>query len=180
MDQESYEYTGMIADAWDLLRGDTSTWSDRFFYRELIGQHGQPVLDVGCGTGRLLLDYLAQGIDIDGADNSPEMLAICVEKAQRLGLNPRVFKQAMERLDLPRTYRMIMVPSSSFQLLIDPQDAQEAMHRFFRHLKSGGVLLMPLIPLWNASTTKGIIQGEGELNGKATRPGRGTTTATGD
>lgn len=30
-----------------------------------------------CGTGRLLLDYLAQGIDIDGVDNSPEMLALC-------------------------------------------------------------------------------------------------------
>src|SRR6266581_3252376 len=105
MDQESYEYTGMMADAWDLLRGDTSIWSDRFFYRDLIGQYGQPVLDVGCGTGRLLLDYLAQGIDIDGVDNSPEMLAICVEKAQRLDLHPRVFEQAMERLDLHRADR---------------------------------------------------------------------------
>jgi len=175
MDQESYEYTGMMADAWDLLRGDTSTWSDRFFYRELIGQYGQPVLDVGCGTGRLLLDYLAQGIDIDGADNSPEMLAICVEKAQRLGLNPRVFEQAMERLDLPRSYRMIMVPSSSFQLLIDPQVAQEAMHRFFRHLESGGVLVMPFMLLWNEPTTERIVQGGWELTGEAGRHADGST-----
>jgi len=175
MDQESYEYTGMMADAWDLLRGDTSTWSDRFFYRDLIGQYGQPVLDVGCGTGRLLLDYLAQGIDIDGVDNSPEMLAICVEKAQRPGLHPRVFEQAMERLDLPRTYRMIMVPSSSFQLLIDPQDAQEAMHRFFRHLESGGVLVMPFMVLWNEPTTERIVQGGWELTGEAGRPADGST-----
>src|SRR5437764_12007966 len=153
MNQESYEYTGMIADAWDLLRGDTSTWSDRFFYRDLIGQYGQPVLDVGCGTGRLLLDYLAQGIDIDGVDSSPEMLAICVEKAQRAGLHSRVFEQAMERLDLPRTYRMIMVPSSSFQLLIDPQAAQEAMHRLLRHLESVGVLGMPVVLVRTAPTT---------------------------
>src|SRR5438874_12192972 len=124
MDQESYEYTGMMADAWDLLRGDTSSWSDRFFYRELIGQYGQPVLDVGCGTGRLLIDYLAQGIDIDGVDNSPEMLAICVEKAQRAGLRLGVFEQAMQRLDSPRTYRIIMLLSSSLQLPIDPRDAR--------------------------------------------------------
>jgi len=39
----------------------------------VIAQAGQPVLDVGCGTGRLLLDYMQQGIDVDGMDNSPEM-----------------------------------------------------------------------------------------------------------
>ena len=63
MDPKSYEYTGMRASAWDLLRGDTSNWSDRFFYRDLIRHYGQPALDVGCGTGRLLLDYLAQGCE---------------------------------------------------------------------------------------------------------------------
>src|SRR5438270_6436141 len=126
MDSENYEYRGFLASAWDLLRGDTSEWSDRPFYRNIILQSGQPALDIGCGTGRLLLDYLAEGIDIDGVDNSPEMLAICREKAQWLGLHPRVFEQAMERLELPRTYRVILVPSSSFQLLIDLRDAQEA------------------------------------------------------
>src|ERR1700758_5025528 len=103
MAMESYEYTGMIAAAWDLLRGDTSGWSDRFFYRNVIARYGQPVLDAGCGTGRLLLDYLAQGIDIDGVDISPEMLAICAEKAQQLGLRPVVFEQTMQKLDLPRS-----------------------------------------------------------------------------
>ena len=74
-----YEYRGLMAEAWDVLRGDTSDWSDRFFYRDVIEQSGQPVLDVGCGTGRLLLDYAAQGIDIDGVDNSPEMLTLWKE-----------------------------------------------------------------------------------------------------
>src|SRR5947207_15921132 len=119
MNQESYEYTGMMADAWDLLRGDTSTWSDRFFYRDLIGQHGQPALDVGCGTGRLLLDFLAQGIDIDGVDNSPEMIELCRQKAHRLGLRPALFQQPMEDLQLLRAYHTIIVPSSSFQLVTD-------------------------------------------------------------
>jgi len=167
---EGYEYRGMMAAAWDLLRGDTSNWEDRFFYRDLILRYGQPALDVGCGTGRLLLDYLVQGIDIDGVDVSPEMLAICAEKARQPGLHPRVFEQVMQRLDLPRTYRTIMVPSSSFQLLTDPQDAQEAMRRFFRHLEPGGILVMPFMLLWNEPTTQRIVRGPWELNGEAVRP----------
>src|SRR5437667_756899 len=175
MDLESYEYRGMMAAAWDLLRGDTTTWEDRFFYRDLIVRYGQPVLDVGCGTGRLLLDYLTQGMDIDGVDASPEMLAICAEKAQQLGLHPRVFEQVMQKLDLPRAYRTIMVPSSSFQLLTDPRDAQEAMHRFFRHLEPGGILVMPFMLLWNEPTTQLIVQSTWKVNGEAVRPGDGST-----
>jgi len=87
--ETDYEYNGLMALFWDLLRGDTSQWPDRFFFKEVILSSGQPALDVGCGTGRLLLDYLAEGIDIDGVDNSQEMLEICREKAGKLGLKPR-------------------------------------------------------------------------------------------
>ncbi len=143
-----YEYRGLLAETWDLLRGDTSAWEDRAFYRELIAESGQPVLDVGCGTGRLLLDYLAASIDIDGVDNSPEMLARCRARAEAAGLRPSLSLQSMEALDLPRRYRTIIVPSSSFQLLTDPDDAAEAMRRFRAHLEPGGTLAMPFMILW--------------------------------
>ena len=143
-----YEYKGLMAQAWDLLRGDTSQWSDRFFYLEAIHRYGQPVLDVGCGTGRLLLDYLAQGIDIDGVDNSPEMLALCREKAAALGLQPRLYEQYMETLALPRTYRTVLVPSSSLQLIIDREMAGLALLRFYAHLEEGGALVAPFMALW--------------------------------
>ena len=58
MTDPDYEYRGMIASSWDLLRGNTSKWSDRSFFRTIIADNGQLALDVGCGTGRLLLDYL--------------------------------------------------------------------------------------------------------------------------
>ncbi|MGA7729908.1 MAG: class I SAM-dependent methyltransferase [Chloroflexia bacterium] len=147
-----YEYRGLIAQSWDLLRGDTSNWDDRFFYKEVVRRTGDPVLDVGCGTGRLLLDFMADGVDIDGVDNSPEMLALLREKAEGLGLQPNVYQQTMEALALPRKYRTIIVPSSSFQLVISPEDAGEAMRRFHAHLLSGGTLAMPFMILWSEAS----------------------------
>jgi ubiquinone/menaquinone biosynthesis C-methylase UbiE len=148
---KDYDYRGLVAEAWDLLRGDTSAWADRAFYRAVIGQRGGPVLDVGCGTGRLLLDYLDAGFDIDGVDNSPEMLAICREKAAVAGLDVRrrLFLQDMERLALPRRYAVVLVPSSSFQLLTDPAAAEQTLARFFECLEAGGLLVMPFMSkLW--------------------------------
>ena len=148
MDQPEYEYRGLIASSWDLMRGDTSQWDDRRRYLELIEQYGQPVLVVGCGTGRLVLDYLGAGIDVDGVDISPEMLAICRDKAERLGLQPTLYEQPMEALGLPRRYRTILVPSSSFQLVTDPDAAAAAMRRFLAHLEPGGALAMSIMVLW--------------------------------
>ncbi len=173
MTHENYEYSGLMAEAWDLLRGDTSQWSDRFFYRDLIAQSGQPALDVGCGTGRLLLDYLAAGIDIDGVDNSPEMLAICRAKAATLGLTPALYEQTMEALDLPRRYRTLMVPSSSFQLVTDPAAAEQALRRFFDHLLPGGLLVMPFMVVYHGDTTQTIVREDWQLNGERARPSDG-------
>lgn len=148
MNETDYEYRGLMAATWDTLRGDTSRWGDRAAFRELIVRHGQPALDVGCATGRLLLDYLAEGIDIDGVDLSPEMLELCRAKGAARGLNPTLYQQSMESLDLPRRYGTILVPSSTFQLIIDPAQARDAMRRFFDHLLPGGGLTMTFMPLW--------------------------------
>jgi SAM-dependent methyltransferase len=143
----AYEYHGLMAEAWDLLRGDTSDWDDRPFYLRTIREVGEPALDVGCGTGRLLLDYLGKGIDIDGVDVSPEMLALCRAKARALGLTPRLYEQRIEELDLPRHYRTIIVPSSSIQLVLDKDAATRAVVRLAAHLELGGVLVMPFMIL---------------------------------
>lgn len=131
-------------------RDTTKRWDDSIFFLDMVARYGQPVLDVGCATGRIVLDYLAQGIDTDGVDNSPELLAICRDKAAQVGLSPQLYEQWMEALDLPRTYRTILVPSSSFQLVTDVDNARAAMQGFFNHLQTGGVLIMPFGHDWQA------------------------------
>jgi ubiquinone/menaquinone biosynthesis C-methylase UbiE len=168
--EKGHEYRGLVASTWDAFRGDTSNWPDRGFYLEAIRRYGQPVLDVGCGTGRLLIDYASQGIDIDGVDISPEMLDLCRDKAARSGISVTLFQQRMEDLELPRRYRCILVPSSSFQLLLDPEGAVRAMVRLFNQLEPGGALLMPFMTLWRQGEPL-----ETEWTKEAVRPADGAT-----
>ena len=165
MTTPNYEYYGLMVKYWDLLRGDTSNWEDRFFYLDVIRKYGGPVLYIGCGAGRLILDFVSQGIDIDGVDNSPEMITLCKQNAEKKGLTPKLYYQSMTELDLPRSYQTILVPSSSFQLLVDETLPPIAMKRFFDHLLPGGVLAMPFMALWKEGEPL-----ESEFTQEAVRP----------
>jgi SAM-dependent methyltransferase len=144
----NYDYYGMLASTWDLWRDNTANWSDRNLFLEIIKQYGQPALDIGCGTGRLVIDYQQEGIDTDGIDNSPEMIAICKEKADKLNLTPNLYVQDMLTLDLPRRYRVIIGSSSVLQLLTNIEDARIALRRFYDHLEPGGVFITPFAFDW--------------------------------
>jgi len=144
----NYEYYGLMVKYWDLLRGDTSNWPDRFFYLDVIKKSGQPVLDVGCSSGRLVLDYLSQGIDIDGVDISPEMISLCKQNAEKKNIKPNLYVQSMTELNMPRKYQTILVPSSSIQLLLEPGLPLQTMKRFYDHLESGGTLVSPFMTIW--------------------------------
>jgi SAM-dependent methyltransferase len=170
MTTPNYEYYGLMVRYWDLLRGDTSNWSDRFFYLDIIKKSGEPVLDVGCSSGRLILDYLSQGIDIDGVDISPEMISLCKQNAEKKNLRPNLYVQSMTELNLSRKYRTILAPSSSIQLLLEPGLPLQAMKRFYDHLESGGTVVSPFMTLWRAGDPL-----EGEFTQEAIRPEDGAT-----
>jgi ubiquinone/menaquinone biosynthesis C-methylase UbiE len=170
MSESEYEYYGLMAQTWDLFRGDTSQWEDRQFYLDLLHESGQPVLDVGCGTGRLLVDYLSQGVDIDGVDVSPEMLALCRQKAEAQGLKATLYEGNMETMRLPRHYRTILVPSSCFQLVLEPERAHRAIDNFYKHLLPGGTLVMPFMKLWFEG-----YDSSWRLTGEKVRPSDGAT-----
>jgi len=127
---------GLIARWWAEFKLDGP---DIPYFQSLIERYGQPALDVACGTGRLLLPYLRAGLDVDGCDISPDMLALCRDKAAREGLAPHLYRQAMHELDLPRTYKTIYL-CGSFGLGGGRDLALRALHRFHHHLQPGGVL----------------------------------------
>jgi SAM-dependent methyltransferase len=136
-------WTGLAAKIWDPSGGDEPQ-ADYPYIKQLLEQNPGVALDVGCGTGRLLVRYLKEGFEVEGIDTSADMLAICREKAAAQGLNPVLYEGYMQNLDLPRKYQVIYVPCGSFCLVTDRAQALETLRRFYDHLNPGGLLVFNL------------------------------------
>ena len=131
---------GLVAQWWAEFNVDAPELP---YYQEQIERHGEPVLDLACGTGRLLLPLLRAGIDVDGCDISPDMLRLCQEKVAHEALAPRLYQQAMHELDLPRTYKTIYI-CDSFGLAGGRELDQAALRQCYAHLDAGGALVFNL------------------------------------
>ena len=128
---------GLVAQWWAEFNTDGPEVE---YFRRFV-EAGQPALDVGCGTGRLLLPYLRAGLDVDGCDVSPDMLAHCRDAAAREGLEPDLYPQAMHELDLPRRYRTIFI-CGALGLGSTREQDKEGLRRVFAHLDPGGTLVL--------------------------------------
>ena len=113
------------------------------YFRGLIAEHVAPALDAGCGTSRLLIPLLREGIDVDGVDLSDDMLAYCRRRAERDGLTPRLFAQPLHALQLPRRYRTVFV-CGTFGIGGEPTLDALAAVRLRDALEPGGVLAIDL------------------------------------
>jgi SAM-dependent methyltransferase len=132
------DYEGALAlnyDAlYDVMRDPSG---DIGFYRGLAQELGGPLLELGCGTGRILLPTAALGIPCVGLDASPAMLAIL--RSKQPPPNLELVQARMESFDLSdRRFRLITCPFRAFQhlLTVDAQLATLANVR--RHLAPGG------------------------------------------
>src|SRR3990170_3104384 len=119
---------------------------DVAFYVEMARESGGPALEIGCGTGRILLPTARAGIDIVGLDGSELMLAIC---RKRLSSEPSEVKSRvqlvrgdMRRFDLGRTFSLITTPFRPFQHLITVEDQLSCLGCIHRHLVDGGRFIL--------------------------------------
>lgn len=128
---------GLVAEWWAEFQVD----GPEIEYFGRFVERGQPALDAGCGTGRLLIPWLRAGFDVDGCDASADMAALCRGRARREGLEPRVFVQPLHELDPPRRYGTIVV-CGVFGLGSTRTQDVEALKRLHASLEPGGLLAL--------------------------------------
>lgn len=145
MSQEIQNYGKISSEAYSIWFPEmTEDYEDADFYRHFIKKNGQPALEVGCGNGRLLIPFLAEGLDVEGLDLSPYMIDSCKKRAEAKGLHMTLYQQAMQKMHTGKTYQTIFIPYGSFMLVHDRQDIENALRAFYTHLNPGGTLLIPL------------------------------------
>lgn len=124
------------------------------YYAAAIERFGQPALDIGCGTGRILIPLLAMGLDVDGIDVSPDMLAFAEAAAQRAGRTTSLTVHPAHELSLPRTYRTIYL-CGTFGIGGRRDHDLETLRRIHRHLEPGGGLVFDLEMPYNGLDEEG-------------------------
>jgi SAM-dependent methyltransferase len=127
------------AELYDVLFGDFAF--DRDFYLELARDANGPVLEVACGTGRILIPCLQAGVDIDGLDLYPSMVEVLRHKAGALGLNPRLYVADMCAFKIPRRYRLIFIAFNGFVHNLTTADQIKTLEACREHLLPGGSLV---------------------------------------
>jgi SAM-dependent methyltransferase len=110
------------------------------FYVGLAREAQGPVLDIACGTGRILLPCAQAGVDIDGLDLYEGMLAPLRKKAAALGLSPTLYQADMGDFRLPRRYALVMIPFNAFGHNLTQEAQIRCLERCREHLLPGGLL----------------------------------------
>jgi SAM-dependent methyltransferase len=115
------------------------------FYADEARSASGGILELGCGTGRVLIPIARLGKRITGIDSSPLMLAQCKTP---LAAEPAAVREMatveagdMRNLDLGRTFSLVTVPFRPFQHLISVADQIAALRSVHRHLEPGGRLV---------------------------------------
>lgn len=111
--------------------------ADAAFYRDLALRCGGPVLELGCGTGRVLLPIAAEGLPCTGVDASAAMLEVL--RARAGGLAVRTLRAPMQGFDLsPQRFALVFAAFRGFQHLLSVDEQLACLACVRRHLLPGG------------------------------------------
>lgn len=111
--------------------------ADVRFYSELALECSGPVLELGCGTGRVLLELTRRGLECVGLDSSRAMLERLRERAG--AASPELVLGRMQDFDLsPRRFQLVYAAFRPFQHLYTIAEQLSCLHTVRRHLEPGG------------------------------------------
>ncbi len=142
-----YQDSPLVARLYDQVIPYRDRPDVNFFVRAAL-KTGGPVLELGCGTGRVLIPTARAGLKITGLDLSEFMLEACREKLTR---EPRQVQDLvtlvqgdMRDFSLDPSFSLVTTPFRPFQHLLTVQDQLSCLDCIRRHLVPGGILILDI------------------------------------
>lgn len=134
----------LIAPYYDLEHADYQ--DDVDLYLNYAAACGSPVLELGCGTGRLLMPLARRGVKLVGVDSSPAMLARARQhlEAQDLLKQVELIEADARALQISQRFRLAFVALNSFAHFITRSDQRAVLGTLHEHLLPGGTLILDL------------------------------------
>jgi ubiquinone/menaquinone biosynthesis C-methylase UbiE len=139
-------YDSVIADFYDASPLVTRRMQDVKFYVEAAATCGGPILELGCGTGRITMPLAESGLRVTAMDISQKMLERAEAKRGALSADQRegvrLVEGDMTRFDLREKFPLIVIPFRPFQHLLNVDEQMQCLACVRRHLAPGGRLIV--------------------------------------
>jgi ubiquinone/menaquinone biosynthesis C-methylase UbiE len=139
---------------------------DVSFWRRIVRRTGGPVLELGCGTGRVLLPVAREGVRIVGVDRSDAMLSRARQRLRRARTPRSVDLVRADIRHLPfrdgGPFALVMAPYGILQSLVRDSDLSTTLRSVFRVTAPGalfGIDLVPDVPRWREYRNKVTLRG---------------------
>ena len=152
--QEGHEGWDDYAPFYDWENARTLGRRDVPFWRTLALQQNGPVLELGCGTGRISIPLAKAGVSLVGIDRSEAMLARARRRIKRGRLTSRahLIRGDIRALPFrPATFPLVIAPYGVLQSLLRERDLAATLDAVGRVLKRGatfGIELVADLPSW--------------------------------
>ena len=117
--------------------GDLALWE------ELAAEAGGPILDVGCGTGRVALHLARRGYPAIGLDLDPDLIAALAARAGDLPL--RAVVGDARGFELEESVALVLAPMQLAQLLADGGERIEFLRCVASHLRPSGRVALAIV-----------------------------------
>jgi len=147
-----YEADSLHTEIYDALAASSvaagPARGDVDFFRRLAAQTDGPILEIGCGTGRVTMALVAAGHEVVGIDRSAPMLRLAEQRRAALPAEAAArlsFQRAdMTTFDLGRAFALIVAPSRVFQFALTTDAQRQALAAMRSHLGTDGRLVLDL------------------------------------
>lgn len=145
-DPNAFYAGGLSVATYDAFVGQGALAGDVEFYLACARRFGGPILELGTGTGRVLIPLARAGFDVVGIDLSSAMLELAAARVREdpAAARIRLIEGDMRDFALEQRFALAMVPARAFQHLIEPEDQRRALQCIHRHLDKGGHLVVDL------------------------------------